>query len=228
MCLLLQKVVSDPVFSSLCSLVDHQILVVQWCKKHGHRYSFNNRDFLELIKEHSTLEVLRRTASLEDLDWNEARMLLLNSEQGNWIALTKYFPGCAFTYFLYNFECNPNPFYSFRELKIRCWLDLQLKARFRKHGITAVHAIRTVQYNLCQSCLSLDKTWRLHRHFQEIILSWVQWISFIILHTWRIGAWCFHYSWTFLSSTPKTAVALHFPSSPCLKHTSCLILCCIW
>jgi hypothetical protein len=83
LCLLLQKVVSDPVFSSLCSVVDHQILVVQWCKERGHRYSFNNRDLLELTKEHSTLEVLRRTTSLEDLDLNEARTLLLNNEQGN-------------------------------------------------------------------------------------------------------------------------------------------------
>jgi hypothetical protein len=96
--LLLQKAVSDPVFSSLCSVVDHQILVVQWCKKHGHRYSFNNRDFLELMKEHSTLEVLRRTASLEDLDLNEARALLLNSEQGNRIKLTKAIPSCTFNY----------------------------------------------------------------------------------------------------------------------------------
>jgi hypothetical protein len=87
--LMLQKVVSDPVFSSLCSVVDHQILVVQWCKKHGHRYTFNNRDFLELTKEHSTLEVLRRTASLEDLELTEARVLLLNNEQGNWMELTK-------------------------------------------------------------------------------------------------------------------------------------------
>lgn len=63
--------------------MDHQILVVQWCKKHGHGYSFNNRDIFLLTKEHSTLEVLRKTASLQDLDLNEARGLLhLNNEQG--------------------------------------------------------------------------------------------------------------------------------------------------
>lgn len=101
LCLLLQKVVSDPVFSSLCSVVDHQILVMQWCKKHGHRYSFNNRDFLELTREHSTLEVLRRTASLEDLELNEARVLLLSNEQGNWIELTKAFPKLCIQLFIY-------------------------------------------------------------------------------------------------------------------------------
>jgi hypothetical protein len=101
LCLLLQKVVNDPVYSSLCSVVDHQILVMQWCKKHGHRYSFNNRDFLELTKEHSTLEVLRRTASLEDLELNEARVLLLNNEQGNWMELTKAFPKRCIQLFTY-------------------------------------------------------------------------------------------------------------------------------
>ncbi|XP_021918501.1 uncharacterized protein LOC110829239 isoform X4 [Zootermopsis nevadensis] len=78
-----KKGLNDPVFSSLCSVVDQQILVVKWCKDHGHRYSLNNRDFLELTMEHSTLEVLRRTAGLEDLELNEARMLLLsNNDQG--------------------------------------------------------------------------------------------------------------------------------------------------
>jgi hypothetical protein len=92
LCLLLQMVSNDPVFSSLCSVVDHQILVVQWCKSHGHRYSLNNRDFLDLTLEHSTLEVLRRTASLEDLELNEASMLLLsNNEQGNVMTFIKAF-----------------------------------------------------------------------------------------------------------------------------------------
>jgi hypothetical protein len=76
--------VNDPVFTSLCSVADHQMLVVQWCKKHGCRYSFTNRDLLELTREYSTLEVLRRTASLEDVELNETRILLLQSnEQGN-------------------------------------------------------------------------------------------------------------------------------------------------
>jgi len=84
LCLLSQKLITDPVFTSLCTVADHQMSVVQWCKKHGHRYSFTNRDLLELTRERSTLEVLRRTASLEDLELNEARALLLQSnEQGN-------------------------------------------------------------------------------------------------------------------------------------------------
>lgn len=84
LCLLLQKHVNDPVYASLCSVADHQMSVVQWCKKHGRRYSFSSRDLLELAREYSTLEVLRRTASLEDLELNEARVLLLQSnEQGN-------------------------------------------------------------------------------------------------------------------------------------------------
>jgi hypothetical protein len=84
LCLLLQRLLIDPVFTCLCSVADHQMSVVQWCKKHGHRYSFSNRDLLELTREYSTLEVLRRTASLEDLQLNEARSLLLQSkEKGN-------------------------------------------------------------------------------------------------------------------------------------------------
>jgi len=84
LCLLLQKLVIDPVFKSLYTFADQQMSVVQWCKKHGRRYSFTNRDLLELTREYSTLEVLRRTASLEDLQLNEARSLLLQSnEQGN-------------------------------------------------------------------------------------------------------------------------------------------------
>ncbi|XP_069671907.1 uncharacterized protein Sptz isoform X2 [Periplaneta americana] len=76
-----KKVVTDPVVSALCYVVEHQILVVQWCKKHGQRFSLNNKDFLQLTREHSTLEVLRRTTSLEDLEWNEARdLLLLNTK----------------------------------------------------------------------------------------------------------------------------------------------------
>lgn len=73
--------------------MDRQILVVQWCKNHGHKYSLNNRDFLELTMAHSTLEVLRRTESLDDLELNEARALLLpNDEQGNVMKCTKAFP----------------------------------------------------------------------------------------------------------------------------------------
>jgi len=82
--MMLQELLIDPVFTSLCTVADHQMSVVQWCKKHGRRYSFTNRDLLELTREYSTLEVLRRTASLEDLQLNEARSLLLQSnEQGN-------------------------------------------------------------------------------------------------------------------------------------------------
>jgi len=84
LCLFSQRLVIDTVFTSLCSVADHQMSVVHWCKKHGRRYSFTNRDLLELTREYSTLEVLRRTASLEELQLNEARALLLQSnEQGN-------------------------------------------------------------------------------------------------------------------------------------------------
>ena len=84
LCWLLQKLANDPVYTSLCSVADHQMSVVQWCKKHGRRYSFTNRDLLELTREYSTLEVLHRTASLEDLQLYDARVLLLQSnEQGN-------------------------------------------------------------------------------------------------------------------------------------------------
>ena len=36
------------------------------------------------------------------------------------------------------------------------------------------HNLQTVR-----SCVSHERTWRLHRQFQEIVLSWVQWISFV-------------------------------------------------
>jgi hypothetical protein len=42
----------------------------------------------------------------------------------------------------------------------------------------ADHNLQTVQ-----SCVSLEKTWRLHHQFQEIVLSRVQWISFVMPHT---------------------------------------------
>jgi len=99
-------------------------------------------------------------------------------------------------------ESNPHPFYSFRGLKnqmritIACGLDSRLRAGSRKNDRAAVHAIRTMQYN---TILYLEKTWRLHHQFQEIVLSWVQWISFVMPHTrWSLSCVsatvkrCFH------------------------------------
>jgi hypothetical protein len=61
-----------------------------------------------------------------------------------------------------------------------------------------------------QSCVCLEKTRRLHHQFQEIVLSWVQWISFMTPYTcWSMP--CFRHSRLLLSSTPKIAVALRFP-----------------
>jgi len=74
---------------------------------------------------------------------------------------------------------------------------------------------REVDHNsqTVQSCVSLEKTWRLHHQFQEIVLSWVQWISFSDASHPLIAVLCFRHSRTLLSSTPKTAAALRFPFS---------------
>jgi hypothetical protein len=102
----------------------------------------------------------------------------------------------------YILQSNPHPFYSFRGLKnqmqitIACGLDSRSRAGFWKNDRVAIRAVRTVQYN---TIIYLDKTWRLHHQFQEIVLSWVQWISFMMPHThWSLSCvsatieCCFH------------------------------------
>jgi hypothetical protein len=44
---------------------------------------------------------------------------------------------------------------------------------------------REVDHNsqTARSCVCLEETWRLHHQFQEIILSWVQWIFSVTPHT---------------------------------------------
>jgi hypothetical protein len=54
---------------------------------------------------------------------------------------------------------------------------------FEKNDRAAVDAVRTIKYNLFQSCVTLEKMQRLHHQFQEIVLSWIQLISFVLPHS---------------------------------------------
>jgi hypothetical protein len=65
-----------------------------------------------------------------------------------------------------------------------------------------------------QSCVPLEKTWRLHHQFQEI-MTFLRDASHPL-----IAAWCFRYSRSLLSSTPKLAAALRFPFSSPHRITS--------
>jgi hypothetical protein len=119
----------------------------------------------------------------------------------------------------YNLKFTLHTFYSFRGLKFRCGLDSQLRAGFWKSYRAAVHAIRTIKYHLFQPCVPLGKNVKLQHQFQEIILSWVQSISFVVPHS-LITALCFHRSRTLLSSTQKTAVVSQFPFSSAHRTTT--------
>jgi hypothetical protein len=56
-------------------------------------------------------------------------------------------------YLLYVLESNPCHFYSFRGLKIMRGLDTWLRAGFWKNDRPVAPAVRTIQYNLLQTCL---------------------------------------------------------------------------
>jgi hypothetical protein len=61
----------------------------------------------------------------------------------------------------YSIFSNAHPFYSFRGpksricIRIGCVLDSCFRARFSKNDTTAVHAVRTIQYNHLLSYLLL-------------------------------------------------------------------------
>jgi hypothetical protein len=81
---------------------------------------------------------------------------------------------------------------------------------------------REVDHNsqTVQSCISLEKTRRLHHQFQEIVLS-VGPVNFLCDTSHPlITILCFRHSRTLLSSTPKFAAALQFPFSSVHRITS--------
>jgi hypothetical protein len=68
-----------------------------------------------------------------------------------------------------------------------------------------------------QSCVSLEKTCRLHHQFQEILgpVNFLRDASHPL-----IAALCFRHSRTLLPSTPKIAATLRFPFSSAHRITS--------
>ena len=140
------------------------------------------------VEQYSWLsDLLVETTLRGSLEMPYHLVISANRIRGQWFSFSK----AAVCHLPYILESNLHPFCSFRGLKnqmritIACGLDSRLRAGSRKNDRAAVHAIRTMQYN---TILYLEKTWRLHHQFQEIVLSWVQWISFVMPHTrWSLS-----------------------------------------
>ncbi|XP_063235572.1 zinc finger FYVE domain-containing protein 26 isoform X2 [Bacillus rossius redtenbacheri] len=69
----------DPALERLATALEDQVDVVRWCRRHGGAPGASDGSLLELAKDHSALEVLRRTADLAALDETEVRELLVTS-----------------------------------------------------------------------------------------------------------------------------------------------------
>ncbi|XP_066995944.2 uncharacterized protein Sptz [Anabrus simplex] len=74
-----KKFKTDPVFSHLHAVLEHQMLLVKWCKMYGRNAALQSNEILHLVKENSTLETIRRTTNLAEVDWMKISEILVQS-----------------------------------------------------------------------------------------------------------------------------------------------------